>query len=77
MSPKDYRKKLGLTQAEMGQELGISQMHVSALERGYRMPTVKISMKYAVHARANRKGTIRLEDFPAVAKEFASVSSAL
>lgn len=38
---RDIRKKLGLSQAEMGSVMGMSQQAISRIESGRRKPTIK------------------------------------
>ena len=44
---RNFRKKKGLTQAELARKLGMSQKVVSAYERGYRFPQCTFIPKIA------------------------------
>ncbi len=45
------RKRLGLTQAEFADKLGIGREYLSAIERGQRVPS--LTLRLAVRAREN------------------------
>jgi len=40
---RDARKKMGLTQAELGDRVGVSDSHISHIENGIAKPSLKIS----------------------------------
>ena len=45
---RNYRKKAGLSQKELGQKLGVSQQHIAQYETGKRMPKLETVKKIAV-----------------------------
>lgn len=45
---KDYRKKSGLSQKELGQKLNVSQQHIAQYESGKRIPKLDTIQKIAV-----------------------------
>ncbi|MDR0415852.1 MAG: helix-turn-helix domain-containing protein [Propionibacteriaceae bacterium] len=55
------RTRAGLSQADLARRMGAAETYVSALERGFRMPTVAALNRLA-HATGNR---LRIEAVPA------------
>jgi DNA-binding XRE family transcriptional regulator len=41
------RKRKGLTQMELAELVGVNRFHISKIERGKRMPSVKLLIKIA------------------------------
>lgn len=44
---RDYRKKAGLSQKELGERLGVSQQHIAQYESGKRLPKLSTMVKLA------------------------------
>lgn len=44
---RNYRKKAGLSQKELGQKLGVSQQHIAQYENGKRIPKLETLKKIA------------------------------
>ncbi|MDO4272770.1 MAG: helix-turn-helix transcriptional regulator [Eubacteriales bacterium] len=44
---KEYRRKLGITQAEMGRKAGVARGTISRIERGAYTPSVTLAMRLA------------------------------
>ena len=61
---KEYRARLGVNQAEMGQLAGVSRQTISLIERGDYSPSVTLALKLAAlcHTTVEELFTYREEE---------------
>lgn len=58
----DFRKKVGLNQAELGGLVGVSRQTISLIERGDYNPSVTVALKIAQVLGVDINEIFRLED---------------
>jgi transcriptional regulator with XRE-family HTH domain len=53
LAMRELRLRLGLSQVEMGERVGVGQMGISRLERGIRLPSTQVVVRYRDLARTS------------------------
>jgi len=66
---RNYRKKTGISQKELGERLGVSQQHIAQYENGKRVPKVETIVRIAAALEVSIFELMDKEDFIAQKNE--------
>jgi putative transcriptional regulator len=58
---KEFRTRAGLTQEDLGREMGVSRQTIISIERGHYVPSLQLALKLARFFECSTEGMFRIK----------------